>query len=104
MDLEMADKLADDKNSYNNLRTIVTLLPYLWPKNSLEIKYRIVIALTFLFAAKGVTVGIPFIYKLVIDTITQSLSALIVIPIGLIIAYGVARLLAQTFGELRDAL
>ena len=47
----MADKLADDKNSYNNLRTIVTLLPYLWPKNSLEIKYRIVIALTFLFAA-----------------------------------------------------
>ena len=104
MDLEMADKLADDKNSYNNLRTIVTLLPYLWPKNSLEIKYRIVIALTFLFAAKGVTVGIPFIYKLVIDTITQSLSALIVIPIGLIIAYGVARLLAQTFGELRDAI
>ena len=100
----MADKLADDKNSYNNLRTIVTLLPYLWPKNSLEIKYRIVIALTFLFAAKGVTVGIPFIYKLVIDTITQSLSALIVIPIGLIIAYGVARLLAQTFGELRDAI
>ena len=83
MDLEMADKLADDKNSYNNLRTIVTLLPYLWPKNSLEIKYRIVIALAFLFAAKGVTVGIPFIYKLVIDTITQSLSALIVIPIGL---------------------
>ena len=104
MDLEMADKLADDKNSYNNLRTIVTLLPYLWPKNSLEIKYRIVIALAFLFAAKGVTVGIPFIYKLVIDTITQSLSALIVIPIGLIIAYGVARLLAQTFGELRDAI
>ena len=100
----MADKLADDKNSYNNLRTIVTLLPYLWPKNSLEIKYRIVIALTFLFAAKGVTVGIPFIYKLVIDTITQSLSALIIIPIGLIIAYGVARLLAQTFGELRDAI
>ena len=100
----MADKLADDKNSYNNLRTIVTLLPYLWPKNSLEIKYRIVIALAFLFAAKGVTVGIPFIYKLVIDTITQSLSALIVIPIGLIIAYGVARLLAQTFGELRDAI
>ena len=39
-----------------------------------------------------------------IDTITQSLSALIVIPIGLIIAYGVARLLAQTFGELRDAI
>ena len=104
MDLEMADKLADDKNNYNNLRTIVTLLPYLWPKNSLEIKYRIVIALTFLFAAKGVTVGIPFIYKLVIDTITQSLSALIVIPIGLIIAYGVARLLAQSFGELRDAI
>ena len=100
----MADKLADDKNSYNNLRTIVTLLPYLWPKDSLEIKYRILIALTFLFAAKGVTVVIPFIYKLVIDTITQSLSALIVIPIGLIIAYGVARLLAQTFGELRDAI
>ena len=100
----MADKLADDKNSYNNLRTVVTLLPYLWPKDSHEIKYRILIALTFLFAAKGVTVVIPFIYKLVIDTITQSLSALIVIPIGLIIAYGVARLLAQTFGELRDAI
>ncbi len=94
----------DRKGPRNDLRTIRTLLPYLWPRSSLEMRTRVTIALLFLAAAKGINVGVPIVYKFAVDALSNPDTAIIVVPIGLLIAYGAARVLALAFGELRDAI
>ena len=86
------------------LRSLTRLLPYLWPKDASELRIRVVVALAFLALAKLINVGVPVLYKRAVDALTPGTAAVIVVPVMLVIAYGVARVLAQVFGELRDAV
>ena len=95
----------DPSGRQGDLRTIATLLPYLWPPGERELRLRVVVAVLFLVAAKGVNVAVPVFYKHAVDLLTAGSAAqLVAVPIMLVVAYGVARVLAQAFGELRDAL
>ncbi len=93
-------------------RTIRTLLPYLWPKGALELKVRVAAALLCLVAAKGVNVYVPMLYKRAVDSltagagghVTAAATAAAGVPIAIILAYGLARVTALVFGELRDAI
>lgn len=88
-----------------DFRTLRSLLPYLWPEGEPELRWRVVGAVVLLIAAKGLTVTVPFFYKGAVDALTAGeAAAAVTIPVALIIGYGVARVLAQAFGELRDAL
>jgi ATP-binding cassette subfamily B protein len=87
-----------------DIKTIRTLLPYLWPAGEFGLRARVVWAMIFLVAAKAINVYVPIFYKQAVDVITKPDAAIIVVPIALLIAYGVARVLAQAFGELRDAV
>ena len=86
-----------------DLRTVATLLPYLWPRDARELRVRVVIALVFLVLAKAANVVVPLFYKDAVDALGADQTAL-AIPFGLLIAYGAARILSQAFGELRDAV
>jgi len=86
------------------LRSLARLIPYLWPKNAPDLRLRVIVALVFLALAKLINVGVPVLYKLAVDALTPGTAAVIVVPVLLVIAYGVARVLAQVFGELRDAV
>ena len=91
------------------LTTLRRVAPYLWPEGQGWVKRRVVIALLFLFAAKLVSVSTPYVYKLAVDTLSNEAGtdprALIGLgAVGLVIAYGLARLGAVVFGELRDAV
>ena len=86
------------------LRSLARLIPYLWPKNAPDLRLRVVVALAFLALAKLINVGVPVLYKLAVDALTPGTAAVIVVPVMLVIAYGAARVLAQVFGELRDAV
>ena len=85
-------------------RTLRSLGPYLWPRESLEIRGRVVLALALLGAAKVANVCVPLIYKQAIDALSGKTAAAIVLPLGLLFAYGLLRVLAVAFGELRDAV
>ena len=85
----------------SHLKTLKTLSSYLWPQGMPGLKLRVILALTSLAAAKGVNVYIPFLYKGAVDALSAG-SAAITLPIGLIIAYGGAKVLTQFFGEFRD--
>lgn len=77
-----------------------TLIPYLW-----TYKWRVALALTFLIAAKCANVGVPLILKQLIDGLTIKPSdphALLVLPVGLLVAYGLLRLSTTLFTELRE--
>ena len=78
------------------------LLPYL-----LEYRFRVIIALSCLIAAKVVNLGIPIVMKELIDSLdikASSPQALLVVPLGIILAYGLLRISASLFTELREAL
>jgi ATP-binding cassette subfamily B protein len=74
------------------------LLPYLW-----EYKWRVVIALGFLVAAKLANVGVPLILKEIVDGL-DSAQAVLVLPLALLVAYGALRLSTVLFAELRDVV
>ena len=88
--------------------TIQRVLPYLWPAGEAWVKRRVVLALLLLLAAKVVSVATPFFYKAAVDALAgeaPSAAALLALSaVGLTVAYGVARLGAVGFGELRDAV
>ena len=83
-------------------RVIRDLLPYL-----LEYRFRVIIALSCLIAAKVVNLGIPIVMKELIDALdikAGSPQTLLVVPLGIIFAYGLLRISASLFAELREAL
>ena len=80
--------------------TLITLLPYL-----LEWKWRVLLALVSLVAAKMANVGVPLVLKQLIDKLAPmpgNPAYALVVPVGLLIAYGLLRLSATVFTELRE--
>jgi ATP-binding cassette subfamily B protein len=88
-----------------SIATLRSLGPYLWPSGQTELKLRVIAALACLFAAKAAVVYIPILYKSAVDALSHGRDAgPAALPIGLILAYGAARILSLLFSELRDAL
>lgn len=76
------------------------LLPYLW-----QYKWRVLAALLFMVGAKLANVGVPLLLKQLVDVLgvrPGDASALLVVPAGLLLAYGGLRFSTSLFTELRD--
>jgi len=84
--------------------SLIALLPFLWPPGEAGLKIRVVLAMTCLTAAKLVNVTVPFFYKAAVDALSIHGAAIVALPLAAILAYGAARVGAQGFGELRDAI
>ena len=81
-----------------------SLAPYLWSRGGPEAKIRVIAALILLAASKVATVYIPVVYGQVVDALSGKQDAVIVVPVALIIGFGVLRVASIAFGELRDAV
>ena len=82
--------------------TLRRLLPYLW-----QYKWRVMAALGFMIGAKLANVGVPVLLKELVDTMnpaTREAAALLVVPLGLLAAYGLLRLSTSLFTELRELI
>jgi ABC-type transport system involved in Fe-S cluster assembly fused permease/ATPase subunit len=82
--------------------TLQRLLPYLW-----QYKWRVVGALVFMVAAKLANVGVPVLLKTLVDKMSfkpGDPAAMLVVPIGLLMAYGLLRLSTSLFTELRELI
>jgi ATP-binding cassette subfamily B protein len=80
--------------------TLARLLPYLW-----RYRWRVGFALTFLVGAKVANVGVPILLKKLVDALSfkpGDPAALLVVPAGLVVAYGALRLSTSLFTELRE--
>jgi len=95
---------ADRPRKSNEWRAMATLLPYLWPRDSLELRGRVVVAMMLLVGAKLTNVYVPILYKQAVDILTAKTGAIVALPVGLLVAYGLARMFAVAFGEMRDAV
>jgi ATP-binding cassette subfamily B protein len=80
--------------------TIKRLFPYLW-----QYKWRVVAALSFMIGAKVANVSVPLLLKELIDAMSFKPNdplAVIVVPVSLLVVYGVLRLSVSGFTELRE--
>src|SRR5438094_4890796 len=85
------------------LRALRGLGPYLWPRDSLELRVRVVLALALLIAGKLVNITIPLLYKHAVDALSAG-QAIVAVPVAIILGYGLARILSQAFNELRNGV
>ncbi len=89
----------------SQLETLRELMPWLWPKNNPGVRLRVALALASLMLAKAVTVAVPFFYKHAVDLLSeQGAPQTVLVPVFMVIAYGVGRVLMVAFAQLRDWL
>jgi ATP-binding cassette, subfamily B, heavy metal transporter len=82
--------------------TLGLLLPYLW-----RYRWRVGAALAFLLAAKAANVSVPVLLKHLVDSLSikpGDAAALLVVPVGLLVGYGLLRLSTSLFTELRELI
>ena len=103
-----------------HFKTLLTVVPYLWPKDRTGIKLRVIAAMVALALAKVANVWVPLFYRdavdaldrlsKTLDTSTSTTAAvatgagIAAIPVALLLGYGLMRLMAVLFQELREAL
>ncbi|KAL5125244.1 ABC transporter B family member 25 [Glycine soja] len=99
-----------------DVKILRTLASYLWMKDNLEFRVRIVAALGLLVGAKILNVQVPFLFKLAVDSLTAATGsvgalasnssglAFFATPVAVLIGYGIARSGASAFNELRTAV
>jgi ATP-binding cassette subfamily B protein len=98
------DRSPPPSGPRNDWATIRSLLPYLWPPGRPELRLRVVVAMLLLAAAKGVNVTVPLFYKHAVDILNGKQGAAVAVPVGLLVAYGLARMCTTAFAELRDVV
>ncbi len=81
-----------------DFKNLLQMFPYVW-----TYRWRVLIALACLIIAKVATVAVPLVLKGIVDTLDIEAS-LLILPLGLLLAYGALRLTTALFNELRDVL
>ncbi|MGE5625235.1 MAG: ABCB family ABC transporter ATP-binding protein/permease [Bacillota bacterium] len=84
--------------STRHQKTLRALLPYLW-----EFRGRAILALGLLLLANLASVTLPWVLKRIVDQLGPQ-HALLILPVGLLVAYGALRFASTLMGELRDVV
>ena len=82
--------------------TLSKLLPYFW-----RYRWRVALAMSFLVGAKVANVSVPLLLKELVDSLSikpGSPAVLLVVPVGMLVAYGLLRLCTSMFTELRELI
>jgi len=82
--------------------TIKRLLGYLW-----DYRWRVGLALSFMLGARLANVGVPVLLKHLVDSLNLkpgSAQSMLVVPVGLLLAYGLLRLSTTLFSEARELI
>lgn len=83
--------------------TLKRFLPYLWPKGEPGLRLRIIIAGLLVLCAKAAVLTMPFLYKAVIDGMSdEDLGTELTVLLALVAAYGLARFGQVLFDNMRN--
>ena len=89
----------------SGIRTILRVVPYLWPKDRFDFRVRVILALVLLVLTKVVINFAPFLYREAVNVLTETgKSPFLLGAVGMTIAYGSARILSRGFEQLRDVV
>ncbi|CAA0838109.1 ABC transporter B family member 25-mitochondrial [Striga hermonthica] len=117
---KLAKKAVSPQGPVADAKIMGTLAKYLWMKDNLEFRLRVIAALGLLIGAKVVNVQVPFLFKLAVDWLATTTGnpgalaeftaanstflAIFATPVAVLIGYGIARAGASAFNELRTAI
>jgi ATP-binding cassette subfamily B protein len=82
--------------------TIKRFLPYLWPADRPDLRWRIAVALLLVIAAKAVTLGLPLLYKRTVDLMAADGDPLVWLAMAFAIAYAAGRFTGVAFDQFRN--
>ena len=99
-----ASKLPGQKTPSFEWNALKSLIPFLWPAGSLEMRARVVVAVAFLITAKIVTVYVPILLARMVDLFSDPANLPLVLPVGMLVGYAMLRIASIAFSELRDAV
>ena len=89
----------------SGMRTILRVVPYLWPKDRFDFRVKVISALVLLVLAKAVINFAPFLYREAVNALTETgNSPFLLGAVGMTVAYGGARILSRGFEQLRDVV
>ena len=89
----------------SGMRTILRVVPYLWPKDRFDFRFKVISALVLLVLAKAVINFAPFLYREAVNALTETgNSPFLLGAVGMTVAYGGARILSRGFEQLRDVV
>ena len=89
----------------SGMRTILRVVPYLWPKDRFDFRVKVISALVLLVLAKAVINFAPFLYREAVNALTETgNSPFLLGALGMTVAYGGARILSRGFEQLRDVV
>ena len=89
------------------IKTFKLLLPYLWPNKRNDLRTRVSFAVVALVLAKIASVSTPLVLGGAVNSLTKlstGMNLFMLVPVALIVGYGVARIISFTFVAIRDAL
>ena len=104
------NKKTVSADSSNPLNTLVNLWPYMWPRDRLDLKMRVVWATVFLLVSKLVLILVPYFFKWATDALNGKLDMAGILPafllgaVALVIVYNLTRIAQVGLNQLRDAL
>jgi len=100
------DTATDDPTArHEGWRTLRRFIPYLWPKDRLDLRLRIVGAVLLILAAKATTLLLPFAYKRTIDAMgTKVGEPAFTIAFAFVLAYALGRFAGVLFDNLRNII
>ncbi len=89
----------------SGIRTILRVVPYLWPKDRFDFRVKVILALVLLVLAKAMINFAPFLYREAVNALTETgNSPFLLGAVGMTVAYGSARILSRGFEQLRDVV
>ena len=89
----------------SQIKTVRNLLPYLWPAARSDLRVRVFFAVVLMVSAKFANVYVPILLSQAVDSLSAAdAETLVIVPLGLLLAYGLARILARGFDEARNAV
>ncbi|MDG2403212.1 MAG: ABC transporter ATP-binding protein/permease [Amylibacter sp.] len=92
------------------MNVIKSVLPYLWPKSRKDIQFRVVLAMLALVLGEILGLLAPYFYGVSVDALApgadedQTIFMLTAGALGMVVAYGVMRILSVGFNQLRDVI
>ncbi|MCB2072615.1 MAG: ABC transporter ATP-binding protein/permease [Novosphingobium sp.] len=97
------DTSADDPQArHDGWLTLKRFLPYLWPAKNLGLRWRIVVAVLLIIAAKGTMLTLPFFYKRAVDEMTLEGNTLVTVALAFVMAYALGRFASVAFDNIRN--
>ncbi len=98
---DAAPKTTDDWSGWGTVRRF---LPYLWPADRPELRWRIAGATAFVVLAKMVVLALPFAYAGAVDAMSKGEDQALWVALGLVIAYAGGRFATVLFDNVRNMI